>query len=186
MYININIYIYIYFNIYIQDDIHDIINLWHGKLQFNLSPNVFLKQKVIAYSLKEDFKVGNNSSCGFVDVYLINSFFDIKSHHLVDSFKQFSLFSSAEARSLMIKVLLYPRAFKVNCNFCKGIFINTFEHYVFNCDYLKNQSKHLRNISILYGFLKDYLFNKRLFLTTCLEKRLWTKCFTKFLKDTKY
>ena len=55
MYININIYIYIYFNIYIQDDIHDIINLWHGKLQFNLSPNVFLKQKVIAYSLKEDF-----------------------------------------------------------------------------------------------------------------------------------
>merc|ERR1719285_613205 len=123
-----------------------MINLWHGKLPFTLSPRLFLKQKVLAYNLKEDFKVGINRSCGFVDVYLKNSFFDLKSYQLVESFKQFNFFCSAEACSLMTKVLLYPRALKVNCNFCKGSFINIFDHYVFNCDYLKNQSKHLRNI----------------------------------------
>ena len=163
-----------------------MINLCHGKLPFNLSQNLFLKQKVLAFNLKEDFKVGMSRSCGFVDVYLKNSFFDLKSYHLVESFKQFSFFSSAEARSLMIKVLLYPRAFKMNCNFCKGSFINIFDHYVFNCNYLMSQSKHLRNILIFYGFPKEHLLNKRMFLTTCLENRLWTKCPTEFLKDTKY
>ena len=125
-------------------------------------------------------------SCGFVDEYLKNSFFDMKSYRLVESFKQFNFFCSPEARSLILKVLLYPRAFKVDCKFCNDSFINIFDHYVYNCDYLNIHSKHLRNILILYGFPKEQLLNKSMFLTTCLEKRLWTKCLTNFLGEANY
>ena len=163
-----------------------MINLWHGKLLFNLNPNLYIKQKVLGFNLKEDLKVGMNKSCGFGDMYLKNSIFDSKSYHLVETFKLFNFFSSAKARCLIIKVLLYPRVFKVDCNFCNDGFINIFDHYVYNCDYLTNQREHLRNMLIFYSFPRGYFVNKSMFLTTCLEKRLWTKCLTDFLEDAKY
>ena len=165
---------------------YDIVNLWHGNLQTALNPKSFLKQKVLAFNFREDFEVGRNKSCGFVDVYLKNSYFDLEGYQLVQPFKQFDFFASAKARSLIIKVLLYPRVFKVDCKLCSNGFKNIFDHYVHNCNYVRTQRKRLRNILIFYNFSKEYISNKRMFLLSCLEKRSWTKRLTSFLEEVGY
>ena len=86
----------------------------------------------------------------------------------------------------MIKVLLYPRVFKVDCDLCDGGFLDIFNHYVYDCIKLKTLRQHLRNMLKFYNFPEDYILNKEKFLATCLEKKVWTKCLTDFLEEAWY
>ena len=80
----------------------------------------------------------------------------------------------------MIKVLLYPRIFRVNCDLCNEGFTNIFDHHIYDCIYLKNQRHTLRNMLFFYNFPNDIFLEKKNLLSACLEKKSWTKCLTTF------
>ena len=90
---------------------------------------------------------------------------------------------STRARSLIIKVLLYPRIFKVDCDLCNEGFTNIFDLNIHDCTFLENQRHTMRNMLILYNFPSETLLYKQNFLSTCLRKKSWTKCLTDFLED---
>ena len=119
-------------------------------------------------------------------MYLQNKFLYQEDYQLIEPFKTFNFFSSTRARSLIIKVLLYPRDFKVDCDLCDGSFTHIFNHYVYDCANLKTLRQHLRNMLNFYNFPKNCILNNTKFLATCLQKKAWTKCLTDFLKDAFY
>jgi len=86
----------------------------------------------------------------------------------------------------MIKVLLYPRNFKVDCDQCNEGFKNMFNHYIYDCSHLRNQRQNLINMLNFYDFPKHCILNKVKFLSTCLENKAWTKCITDFLEVVNY
>ena len=81
----------------------------------------------------------------------------------------------------MSKVLLYPRNFKVDCDLCNEGFTNIFDHHIYDCTYLENQRHTLKNMLIFYNFPREIILDKKNFLSTCLNKKSWTKCLTDFL-----
>ena len=165
---------------------YDAIDFWHGKMPQNIDPYLFIKNKVKNYYLKQDLEIGRRKLCGFADVYLQNKFLYQEDYQLIEPFKRFNFFSSTRARSIMTKVLLYPREFKVDCDLCDGIFTYIFNHYVYDCANLKTLRQHLRNMLNFYNFPKDCLLKNSKFLATCLQKKVWTKCLTEFLEEANY
>ena len=162
---------------------YNVIDFWHGKLPINVNPNHFIKEKVQKYHLKQELQIGRSKSCAFSDVYLQNKFLYQEDFHLIEPLKTFNFFSSSRARSLMIKVLIYPRVFKVDCDFCNESFENIFDHHVYDCTNLKNQRHKLGMMLTFYNFPHENILNKTQFLSTCLKKKSWTKCLTDFLED---
>ena len=86
-----------------------MINVWHGKVDGILHPKLYIKKTVEAYNLKRDSQVSRKKACGFVDVYLENTFFNENSYEIVKPFKEKNFFCSPSSRSIIIKVLLYPK-----------------------------------------------------------------------------
>ena len=162
---------------------YNVIDFWHGKLPRTVNPNYFIKNKVKKYHLTRELQIGRSKSCGFTDVYLQNKFLYQEDFQLVEPLKTFDFFSSTRARSLMIKVLLYPRVFKVNCELCNDGFFNIFEHYVSDCTHLENHRRKLKNMLNFYDFPMEHILNRAKFLKTCLKKNSWTKFLTDFLED---
>ena len=95
-----------------------MIDFWHGKLKGLTNPASFIKDKILAFSLKKDLSIGRNRSCAFTDIYLSNIFSYQKSYHLVEPFLEKDFFTSASARFFVNKFLLHSRAFHRRCNFC--------------------------------------------------------------------
>ena len=81
----------------------------------------------------------------------------------------------------MIKVLLYPRTFMVECDQCNEGFTNIFDYHIYDCAHLEHQRQTLRNMLIFYNFPREIILDKKNFLSTCLNKKSWTKCLTDFL-----
>ena len=172
--------------------IHEVFNLcckynvndfWHGKLPIGVDPKQFIKKKVEKYNLSHELEIARKKSYAFADLYLQNRFLYQDNFHLIEPFKTFNFFNSTRARSLMIKVLLYPRIFKVYCDLCNEGFTNIFDHHIYDCIYLKNQRHTLRNMLFFYNFPNDIFLDKKNFLSACLEKKSWTKCLTDFFED---
>ena len=141
-----------------------------------------MKEKDKKYYLSHELESARRKSCGFGDVYLQNRFLYQESFHLIEPFKTFNFFSSTRARSLMIKVLLPPRTFMVNCDQCNQGFTNIFDHHIYDCTYQETQRHILRNKLNFYNFPNDIILDKGIFLSTCLKKKSWTKCLTDFLE----
>ena len=165
---------------------YDIINVWNGKLGFNLCPKGFFKKTVLAFNLKKDLKAGSRKPCGFADVYLRNVFLYQEAYHLIKPFKTFNFFSSVGARSLIVRVLLHPRVFMVDCHFCDGKFKHIFNHYVHHCKNLRSIRQDLRNKLKFYNFPHSCILKEEKFLSCCLEKIVWTKCLTEFLDKASF
>ena len=116
---------------------YNVIDFWNGKLPIGVNPNDFIKKKVENYNLSRELRIARRKSYAFTDVYLENRFLYQENFHIIEPFKTFNFFSSTRARSLMIKVLLYPRNFKVDCDLCNEGFTNIFDHHIYDCTYLK-------------------------------------------------
>ena len=138
------------------------------------------------YHLKRELQIGRSKLCGFTDVYLQNKFLYQEDFHLIEPFKTFNFFSSNRARSLIVKVLLHPRTFKVDCDLCNGSFNYIFHHFVYDCTNLKTQRQTLRNKLKFYNLPRDSILNKEKFLTTCFMKPIWTKCLYDFLEEAHF
>ena len=162
---------------------YDVIDFWHGKVRGGINPKNYIRKKILNYNLKLDLKVGRSKSCEFSKVYLKNVFMYQDDFHMVKPFKIFNFFTSVKARSLIIKVLLYPCVFLVNCEVCGNSFYDIFDHYINTCRYLANQRQHLRRMLNFYNFPKIFLLKREKFFATCLEKKTWMKCLTDFLED---
>ena len=131
-------------------------------MPIGVDPKTFIKKKVEKYNLSHELEIARNKSYAFADVYLQNRFLYQENFHLIEPFKTFNFFSSTRARSLMIKVLLYPLTFKVDCDLCNEGFINMFEHHVYDCSYLENQRHTMRNKLILYNFPNNIILDKKI------------------------
>ena len=88
-----------------------MIDFWHGNLKGLTNPASFIKDKILAFGLKEDSSIGRNRSCAFTDIYLSNIFVYQKSYHLVEPFHDKDFFTSASARCSVTKFLLHSLAF---------------------------------------------------------------------------
>ena len=165
---------------------YNIIGVWNGNLGYTMRPKLFLKKAVLAYNFKKDFNVGRLKPCGFADIYLKDTFLDEKSYQLVEPLKKFNFFSSVGARSLIIKVLLYPRAFMVDCHQCDGSFKFIFKHYVYDCKNIIIPRRYLRNKLKFYNFPNTCIQEKDKFLRCCLDKEIWTRCLSDFLEEVSY
>ena len=141
----------------------------------------FIKNKVEKYNLAHELEIAGGKSCAFTDVYLHNRFLYQENFHLIEPFKTFNFFCSSRARSLMIKVLLYPRIFEVDCDLCNEGFTNIFDHRIYDCTHLENQRQTLKNMLTFFNFPREIILDKKNFLSTCLNKKSWTKCLTDFL-----
>lgn len=159
---------------------YDVIDFWHGKLWGITNPAKYIKDKILAFGLQNDLKIGRNRSCAFADIYLSNNFTYQKSYHLVDPFPQQDFFSSASAKCFVTKFLLQSRAFYKKCIFCSCDFKDVFSHQWFLCAQLQDQRRLLRNKLILYNFSSEILGNKKIFYETVLSRKIWTKCFAEF------
>ena len=63
---------------------YDMIDIWHGKHKGIANPKLYIKDKILKFSLKNDKEIGRKRSCAFRDIYLSNVFSYQKSYHLVD------------------------------------------------------------------------------------------------------
>ena len=118
---------------------YDMIDIWHGKHKGIANPKLYIKDKILKFSLKNDKEIGRKRSCAFRDIYLSNVFSYQKSYHLVEPFTNRDFFSSASARSKIAKALLYPRAFSRKCIFCLLEFKDILSHQVFSCVKVEKQ-----------------------------------------------
>ena len=116
-----------------------MIDFWHGKNQ-GLKPNSYIKNKILAFSLKNDLNIGRKRSCAFTDIFLSNIFSYQKSYHLVKPYLEQDFFSSASARCFVTKFLLQSRAFFRKCNFCSLECNDIHSHKLFFVDELKNKT----------------------------------------------
>ena len=160
---------------------YNTIDFWNVKSSKYTNPKLYIKNKVLNYNLRLDLEIGRKVSCKFSDIYLKNVFLYQEEYHLIKPFITFKFFSSIKARSLIIKVLLHPCVFLVDCHLCDGKFKHIFNHYLYECTNLVTKRKHLRNMLNFYSFPTEDILNKEKFLATCLEKKAWTKCLTDFL-----
>ena len=165
---------------------YNVINFWHGKIQGFTNPNIYIKKQVLKFNLKVDLENGRNTSCGFSDVYLQNVFKYQEKYHLKKPFNVFNFFTSTRARTLIIKVLLHPRDFMLDCGLCSCATKCIFDHLLYDCKYLADHRLDLRNMLNFYNFPMDCFSSKIKFLATCLEKKAWTRCLTDFLEEANY
>ena len=110
---------------------YNVIDFWHGKLKGLTNPASFIKDKILAFCLKNDLSIGRKRSCAFTDIYLTNIFSYQKSYHLVEPFFEKDFFSSASARCSVTKFLLQSRAFYRRCKFCSVESKDILSQYLF-------------------------------------------------------
>ena len=96
---------------------YNVIDFWHGKLKGLTNPASFIKDKTLAFCLKNDLSIGRKRSCAFTDI-LSNIFSYQQSYHLVEPFLEKDFFTSASARCSVTKFLLLTRALYRMCIFC--------------------------------------------------------------------
>ena len=162
---------------------YNVIDFWHGKLKGLTNPAAFIKDKILAFCLKNDLSIGRKRSCAFTDIYLDNIFSYQKSYHLVEPFLEKDFFSSASARCSVTKFLLQSRAFYRRCIFCSLECKDILSHHLFLCPRQNNARRLLRSKLLLYNFPADKLSNKKILFGTVLSKKIWTNCFSEYLAD---
>ena len=162
---------------------YDVIGFWHGKTQ-GLNPKSYIKNKILAFSLNNDLKIGRKRSCAFTDIFLTNIFSYQKSYHLVEPFTEQDFFPSATARCFVTKFLLQSRAFFRKCIFCSLECKDIHSHKLFFCRRLDKQNRLLRSKLLLYYFPNEKLRKEKTFYETVLSKKVWTKSFSEYLALT--
>ena len=162
---------------------YNVIDFWHGRLKGLTNPASFIKDKILAFSLKKDLTIGRNRSCAFTDIYLSNIFSYRKSYHLVEPFLENNFFTSASARCSVTKILLQSRASYRKCIFCSNESKDIFSHHLFLCPQQEDARRLLQRKLVLYNFPADKLSDKKIFFGTVLSKKIWTKCFSEYLAD---
>ena len=160
-----------------------MIDFWNGKLKRLINPASYIKDRILAFSLKNDLNIGRKRSCAFSDIYLSNIFSYQKTYHLVEPFSIHDFFSSASARCLVTRFLLQSRTFFRKCYFCSLELKDIISHQLFSCTKLEDKRRLLRSKFVLYNFPANKLINKNTFYMTVLSKKICTKCFAEFLAD---
>ena len=162
---------------------YDVIDFWNGKLKGLTNPASYIKDRILAFSLKNDLNMGRLRSCAFSKIYLSNIFSYQKSYHLVEPFLAQDFFSSAPAKCFVTKFLLQSHAFHRKCVACTLEFKDIVSHQLFSCRNLEDQKRLLRSKLVLYNFPSQLLDDKKNFYVNILRRKIWTKCFSEFLAD---
>ena len=182
---------------------YNLINLWNGIAipTGNLNPRIAasgivnplrrIKNIIITHNLQKDLNVGKNSSCSFASLFLNSPSAYQKKYHLVEPFCQSGCFASPSGRKHFIKALLHPCSFSENCARCGQKYKDKLNHYLTACPPIFEHRKELRLRLTLYNYPRESprggtWMKKQNLINAAFSKRIWRKCFVKFLRDTDF
>ena len=86
-----------------------------------------------------------------------------------------------------MKALLHPCSYEEKCSLCGQSYTDKLSHLLSICQQISGYRKELLLKLNLYNFPKSHVKTcKENFLGMILEKKVWIKCFGKFLIDVDF
>lgn len=163
---------------------YNIPYFWNGNAANHINPLRAISRIITSQNLQEDLEKGRLNSCPFTKIFLSDPTQYQKGYHLPDLFLQPDCFEKPNGRKRVVKALLHPCSYYVECSLCHRNYRDKFSHYLADCSRISGFRREFLLKLKLYDFSMHRIpMTKIDFLSEILWNKTWRKCLSKFLVD---